>query len=472
MRIYFLGIAGTAMGNAALLFRAMGHQVMGCDQAIYPPMSDLLRDAGVEIMEGYDAERLRTLSPDLVVVGNAYSRGNVEVEYLLEARSVEFTSLPDALRRFVLSRRNNIVITGTHGKTTTTSLAAFLLAQAGVQPGYMIGGAPIDPERGWAVGREGGTFVIEGDEYDSAFFDKRSKFIHYQPRIVVLNNLEFDHADIFRDLQDVKRTFSHLLRLVPKSGFVLVNGDDENALSLTGLDWTTVFQIGTAHDADLRIENYQTTATGSRFDLVWQGALWASIEWGMTGLFNARNAAMASLAAALQSGGPHAVRGFDVSALRRFRGVKRRQQTRFSSETLTVIEDFGHHATAIRDTLIALRARYADTKIVAAFEPRSNTSRLELMRQPTIAALSNADVAYIGAVKSRNSSGVELMDTSSLAADLRVRGIEAQAFDSNEQLHASLSKLRRESAGSLLVVFFTNGSFGGVIDRFAAECEA
>ena len=473
MRIYFLGIAGTAMGNAALLLRSLGHEVLGSDQAIYPPMSDLLLGAGIEIMQGYDARRLQELAPDLVVVGNAYSRGNVEVEYLLESRSIPYTSLPDVMRRFVLGQRRNIVVTGTHGKTTTTSLTAYLLEQAGASPGYMIGGVPLDPERGWAAGQEGGLFAIEGDEYDSAFFDKRSKFIHYEPEIVILNNLEFDHADIFRDLQDVKRTFSHLLRLAPRRGYVLVNADDENALSLANVSWTKVLRVGTASDADLRIDEYETTATGSRFELYWQGKLWSRVEWGMTGLFNARNAAMASLASALGVVGREGVARFSLEALGRFRGVKRRQQVRFAGPGLTVIEDFGHHATAVRDSLLAFRGRYGKAaKLVAAFEPRSNTSRLEIMREPTIRALQEADVAYIGAVKSQNSVGVELMDTESLAQDLRQVGVEAEAFLSNEDLFAALERLRAESLEKPLVVaFFTNGSFGGVIDRFVASCE-
>jgi len=471
MRIYFLGIAGTAMGNAALLLRSLGHEVLGCDQAVYPPMSDLLGASGVEILQGYDAERLQELRPDLVVVGNAYSRGNEEVEYLLESQRFELLSLPEALRRFVLGGRRNIVVSGTHGKTTTTAIAAFLLEQAGEQPGYMIGGAPIDPPRGWAAGRPGGAFVIEGDEYDSAFFDKRSKFVHYQPRIVILNNLEFDHADIFRDLQDVKRSFSHLLRLLPRGGYLLVNGDDENALSLTGLDWTTVYQVGTAHDADLRIENYETTGDGSRFGLRWQGRLWAQVDWGMSGLFNVRNAAMAALAAALSKGGR--VVDFDLEALQRFRGVKRRQQLRHQSEKLIVVEDFAHHATAIGGTLAALRGRYADAKICACFEPRSNTSRLEIMRESTLDALRRADRAYLGAVKCRNAQGAPLMDTQSLAADLRSLGVEAEAFSSNaelgERLEAFLASLTRaDSADRWLLVFFSNGSFGGEIERFVS----
>ncbi len=457
------------MGNAALLLRAMGHEVMGCDQAVFPPMSTLLEEAGIEIMQGYSADRLRELDPDLVVVGNAYSRGNEEVEFLLQSRSIDYASLPEVILRHVLSKRRNIVITGTHGKTTTTALTSFLLEQANANPGYMIGGAPLDPEKGWSVGQDGGAFVIEGDEYDSAFFDKRSKFIHYLPNIVVLNNLEFDHADIFRDLQDVKRTFSHLLRLIPSNGYLLVNSDDENALSLSELDFTTVYRVGLSGNSDLCIGNYETTPLGSRFDLFWQGKLWQSVDWRLTGLFNARNAAMASLAAALsQTEDPL---GFDLKSLDGFRGVKRRQQIRVERKGLTVIEDFGHHATAVRDTLSALRSRFPDTKIVACFEPRSNTSRLEIMRAPTIEALSNADLAYIGAVKSGNSVGVELMDTSSLAADLREAGTEAKAFENNEDLYRALRSLAGTSDGKTLVIFFTNGSFGGVIDRFVSLCQ-
>ncbi|MBL4575942.1 MAG: Mur ligase, partial [Opitutaceae bacterium] len=222
MRIYFLGIAGTAMGNAALLLRSAGHEVLGADENVYPPMSDVLTEAKIAYFEGYDADRIDTLQPDLVVVGNALSRGNPEIERLLDKRDIPFESLPGVLNRFVLSQRRNIVISGTHGKTTTTSLTAFLLEKNGANPGFLIGGVPNDQATGTHLGAASAAFVIEGDEYDSAFFDKRSKFIHYAPHIAVLNNLEFDHADIFRDLADIKRTFSHFLRTVPSNGFVLL----------------------------------------------------------------------------------------------------------------------------------------------------------------------------------------------------------------------------------------------------------
>ncbi len=213
-------------------------------------------------------------------------------------------------------------MTGTHGKTTTTSLTAYLLEQSGANPGYLIGGAPIDPERGWNNGSVDAPFVIEGDEYDSAFFDKRSKFIHYAPHIVILNNLEFDHADIFRDLEDVKRSFEHLTRLIPRNGFLLVNGDDANALSLLPISWMRVIRVGVSEACELRIINYETNYEGSKFDLEWKNRIWLSVEWTMAGLFNARNAAMACLASALSVSGEDRVLDFQASGIDRFRGFK------------------------------------------------------------------------------------------------------------------------------------------------------
>lgn len=467
MRIYFLGVAGTAMGNAALLLRDQGHEVFGSDQAIYPPMSDLLREAGVSIMEGYSAERLAGLGVDLVVVGNAFSRGNEEVEFLLESRSIPFCSLPEALGRFALSGGNNIVVTGTHGKTTTTAMVAHLLIGAGVEPGYLIGGAPIDPPSGWANAGEGAPFVIEGDEYDSAFFDKRSKFIHYRPRIVVVNNLEFDHADIFRDLEDVKRTFSHLLRIVPRNGFVLINGDDANACSLLPIPWTQVVKVGVDSANDLRIVNFETLPDGSSFELYWKGERWLSVRWGLSGMFNARNAAMAYLAAALAAvyaeASPVTAK---LGSLESFRGVKRRQQERAQVGNIRIIEDFAHHPTAIEEMLRAYRERFDGARIVAAFEPRSNTSRLEIMRERMGKALSLADEVVVGPAKESSSPDVEIVDTAAMAMDLKGLGVEAIASASNDEAFDRLGRVV-DSAESreTVVVFLTNGSFGGIIGR-------
>lgn len=232
MRLYFMGICGTAMGHAALLARELRHEVCGADTGVYPPMSEVLKAAGVGVFEGYDAARLQLLRPDLVIVGNVITRGNPEMEWLLDTRSLPYTSLPAFLGESVLRHRRNLVVTGTHGKTTTAALTAFLLRAARGEPGWLIGGVPRDLPTGAAAGRPQAPFIIEGDEYDSAFFDKRSKFIHYWPWLVTINNIEFDHADIFHDLKDVGRAFAHLLKIVPRNGFALVNGDDANIAAL------------------------------------------------------------------------------------------------------------------------------------------------------------------------------------------------------------------------------------------------
>ena len=294
-----MGVCGTAMGNAALLLRSAGHEVTGADAGVYPPMSTVLADAGIVVHEGYDPGRLEALRPDLVVVGNAMTRGNPEVEWLLDARALPFRSLPDTLSEFVLARRNNIVVCGTHGKTTTTAIASFLLRENGRDPGFLIGGAPQDPPTGSCLGAESDPFVIEGDEYDSAFFDKRSKFIHYAPRIAVINNIEFDHADIFRDLADVQRAFAHMTRIVPRNGFIVLNGDDENIAALGPMEWTRVIRVGLGGGNDARIEDFSESPAGAAFRLTWKGRPGRASAGACPGLFNARNAAMAAVAGGL-----------------------------------------------------------------------------------------------------------------------------------------------------------------------------
>ena len=375
-----MGICGTAMGNAALLLREQGHDVCGADSGIYPPMSDVLAGAGIEIFEGYSAERLAQLQPDQIVIGNAMSRGNDEVEWVLNQSAVPYVSLPQLFHDTILPRRAPVVITGTHGKTTTSTLTAYLLEGEGCEPGWLIGGVPRDLPSGSRLG-QGAPFVIEGDEYDSAFFDKRSKFIHYRPRVAVIGNLEFDHADIFRDLEDVQRTFSHFLRIIPKRGYALVNGDDENIARLLPVDWTHVVRVGTGDDNDLCIRNFKDGRDGSSFELIWKGKLWATVCWAMHGLFNARNAAMASLAAAFAAGYSNPSQ-FSLAMLAYFRGVKRRQDVLHTGSRWTVIEDFAHHPTAVAGALEALRAAYPNRRIHACFEPRSNTCLLYTSPSP------------------------------------------------------------------------------------------
>jgi len=468
MKIYFMGLGGTAMGNAALLARAAGHDVSGADTGVYPPMSTVLSAAGIRWQEGYDAQRLENLAPDLVVVGNAMTRGNPEIEWLLAARAVPFTSLPAMLHDFVLSGRRNLVICGTHGKTTTTALAAFLLRSAGGDPGFLIGGVPQDPPMGNHLGTLTDPFVIEGDEYDSAFFDKRSKFIHYAPHIAVLNNLEFDHADIFRDLADVQRTFSHLVRIVPSNGFVVMNGDDTHLRALGGMPWTRVVRVGTGENCDARIADFVESAAGVSFTLLWRGATWGRITWSQTGLFNARNAAMAATAAGL-SLDPANPTVLSLQALEKFRGVKRRQEMLLRSPRLTVIEDFGHHPTALAETLQSFRARFPDAYVTAVFEPRSNTARTKVLQAGFMRALAQADEVYLGAVnRPEKLKDEERFDPEAVAENLETQGVEAYHAGTNTELLQILLKntLPSRIKQPRLIAFFTNGSFDGIIARY------
>jgi UDP-N-acetylmuramate: L-alanyl-gamma-D-glutamyl-meso-diaminopimelate ligase len=464
MRIYFMSICGTGMGNGALLMRALGHDVLGADQNTYPPMSDRLRESGVEILEGYDARRLEALRPDLVVVGNVNTRGNPEVEWLLENRGIRFVSLPELLASEILQKRQTIVVAGTHGKTTTTTLAAHLLKEAGLDAGYLIGGVPNDLPTGAHAGDPAAPFVIEGDEYDSAFFDKRSKFIHYCPNVLVLNNLEFDHADIFRDLEDVKRTFSHLIKLVPANGWILANSDDPALEDLLHINWAPVLRVGMGDRADLRISNFEESASGSAFDLSFKGEHWARVSWPVWGLFNARNAAMAALASALASGTEP--RQFPLDALGRFRGVKRRQETLLDSPQLTLMMDFAHHPTAVRQTLQSLRGRFPGRRLVMCFEARSNTACRNIHETAFELAFDEADEVHLGAVfrPERYADG-DRIDLSAMATRL---GKKARAYASNSELEAGL-QATLGAPQNTVIVFLSNGSFDGIPQRLAAS---
>ena len=464
MRIYFMGICGTAMGNAALLVKEQGHEVLGCDAVVYPPMSDVLADAGIEVLDGFDAARLAALKPEQVVVGNAMSRGNPEVEWLLDQSEITYVSLPELFHDTVLPKRCPVVITGTHGKTTTSTITAYLLERSGAKPGWLIGGVPNDLPGGAKLG-EGKAFVIEGDEYDSAFFDKRSKFIHYRPQIAILNNLEFDHADIFRDLEDVQRSFRHFLRVIPASGYALVNGDDPNIAALLPAPWTQVVRVGVGEDNDLQITNFQDAPEGAQFDLVWKDEHWAHVAWPQHGLFNARNAAMAALSAALASDHQDP-RDFDLSTLADFQGVRRRQDVLHSDDSWTIVEDFAHHPTAVAGAIEALRAAYPDRMMTVCFEPRSNTAASARFQSEFQTALLGADRVYLGAVHRADSMRPEeRLDTSMMASALP----DAMAFNDNQSLLETL-KMGVSDEAHGLIVFLTNGSFDGLPHSLAATC--
>lgn len=456
------------MGNVALMLRECGHQVSGADTGIYPPMSDLLRNAGVEILDGWDPQRLAALKPDRVVVGNAISRGNSEIEWLLESRALPMVSLPGLLSEALLSDRKSIVITGTHGKTTTSALTAFLLREHRADPGWLIGGVPRDLPGGAHASAPGRPFVIEGDEYDSAFFDKRSKFVHYQPRILVLNNLEFDHGDIFRDLADIQRSFSHVIRLVPRNGFILYNGDDENLKSLVPVDWCPCYSVGVGKENDLRIELFKESNEGARFRLRWRGTIWAEVNYPLSGLYNARNTAMALLATGLAIKPEDPFCAVEVGTLAGYQGVKRRQESLYHDQQLTVLEDFAHHPTAVSQVLESLRSRFPKHRLIACFEPRSNTAATNTFQNRFTDALAHADMVFLGPVfrGERYADHVRL-DTAGMAEELKQRGVRGQAFSDFDGLLSELHRATKpQSEPARCVVFFTNGGFGGIQHQF------
>ena len=480
MRVFFIGVCGTAMGNAAVLLKKMGHEVAGSDNGVYPPMSDVLKSAGVDLFEGYAENEMLNWQPDRVVVGNAVSRGNSQVEYLLRSRKIPFVSLPQLIGEDLIANRPAVVVAGTHGKTTTTSLTSFALAQAGVTPGYLIGGVPLDLPSGNELGTDSSPFVIEGDEYDSAFFDKRSKFIHYRPKILILNNLEFDHGDIFRDLLDISRSFSHLLRIVPSDGYVLINGDDPNLKELSDEPWTSTINVGLSEGNGLQITEFSEDSKGSRFGLVWKGNKVMQIDWQMHGLFNARNLAMATLASVLMQNIESGERmnnpdfnPFAFATLPDFSsctGVKRRQEILHESEKLIILSDFAHHPTAITGAIESLRARWPDREIIACFEPRSNTAVTNIFESRFVEALALADVALLGAIyRAEKIPPENRIDPQNMIIRINELGKKGHAFESNQNLERFL--MSSEFSNPSLVVFFSNGSFDGVIDRFTDSFE-
>jgi UDP-N-acetylmuramate: L-alanyl-gamma-D-glutamyl-meso-diaminopimelate ligase len=464
MHLYFMGIGGTAMGSVAILLQRKGHRISGADLNLYPPMSTCLETAGIHCFEGYDEKRLEALKPDLVVVGNVIGRGNAEAEWLLETRAIPFISLPELIGKELIGKRPSIVVSGTHGKTTTTALAAHLLRENGQQPGYLIAGVPLNGESS-ADGAGHAPFVIEGDEYDSAFFDKRSKFIHYLPRTLLINNLEFDHGDIFRDLEDIRRSFSHLLRLVPRNGHVLVNADDATLVQWVCREaHARVWKIGFSENADLRIVAFEEHGIESSFELQLEGRPWLNVQWGLAASYNARNAAMAAWASALQIC-PQDPAAVHIKGFESFRGVMRRQQVRLQQGDRMLIEDFGHHPTAIRETVQSFRNRFPRHLLFCAFEPRSNTSRSAVFQSLWPDAFAAADAVWIGAIhRAHLLSTDQCLDRGRLCRDLAERGVHAQSFDDHKVLLDDLLKqLPFDPQAPVLLLFFSNGSFDGIV---------
>jgi len=440
MHVHILGIGGTFMAGVALLARAAGHTVTGSDAGLYPPMSTQLAEAGIDVMDGYSADHLKP-APDQVIIGNAMSRGNPAVEYTLDA-GLDYISGPQWLAENVLRSRWVLAVAGTHGKTTTASMLAYVLEQAGMAPGYLIGGIAADLGQSAAMG-ESDFFVVEADEYDTAFFDKRSKFVHYRPRTVVLNNLEFDHADIFDDLEAIKRQFHHLVRTVPGNGQILHNAADPELDDVLQRGcWTPTVGFAGAQ-ADWQAQ--ALCADASRLLIRHMGEDVGELHWTLTGAHNAANA-LAAIAAARHVG---VMPAQAVEALSGFAGVKRRMELRGTPGGIRVFDDFAHHPTAIRTTLAGLRAGQDTGRVLAVFEPRSNTMRRGVHAQTLAASFADADHVFV--------YDADLdWDTAAVFEPL------GEALTRSSDLDALVADVVAMAAPGDSVVVMSNGGFGGI----------
>ncbi|QEY61162.1 UDP-N-acetylmuramate:L-alanyl-gamma-D-glutamyl-meso-diaminopimelate ligase [Metapseudomonas lalkuanensis] len=449
MHIHILGICGTFMGSLAVLAKELGHRVTGSDANVYPPMSTQLEAQGIELMQGYEPAHLDP-APDLVVVGNALSRGNPAVEYVLN-KGLPYVSGPQWLADHVLQGRWVLAVAGTHGKTTTTSMLAWVLEHAGMSPGFLIGGVP---QNFGVSARLGGTpfFVVEADEYDSAFFDKRSKFVHYRPRTAILNNLEFDHADIFPDLAAIERQFHHLVRTIPGEGLV-IHPTSETALKrvLEMGCWTPVQTTGEGGQWQARL----LAEDGSRFEVLFEGAVAGTVDWELTGQHNVANA-LATLAAARHVG---VVPELGVAALSAFKSVKRRMEKVAEVNGVTIYDDFAHHPTAIATTLDGLRKRVGDAPVVAVIEPRSNSMKLGAHRDGLPDSVKLADQVFWYAPPNLGWD---------LAATAMACPVPAQVCTSLESIIAEVKALARPGTQ---VVIMSNGGFGGLHGKLAKALE-
>ena len=450
MHIHILGICGTFMGGLAALAREAGHKVTGCDANVYPPMSDQLRALGIELIEGFGAEQ-RALKPDVYVVGNVVTRGNPLMEAVLDAGE-RYTSGPQWLAEHVLPDRHVLAVAGTHGKTTTTSMLAWMLESAGLQPGFLVGGVPLNFGVSARLG-QGKAFVIEADEYDTAFFDKRSKFVHYRPRTAILNNLELDHADIFADLAAIETQFHHLVRTVPASGRLVVNAREESLQRVLARGcWSEVQRFGTRKE-----EPGGLRARGEPHDFdVLRGSLKiAHVDWPLLGEHNQLNA-LAALAAAEHVGvAPEAA----AASLAGFQNVRRRLELRGEAGGVRVYDDFAHHPTAMRSTIDGLRRKVGLQRILAVFEPRSNTMKLGAMKEQLPWALEEADLSFC----LQGDYGW------SAAEALAPLGEQALVADAVDKLVALVVRAARPGDH---VLCMSNGGFGGIHGKLLTALQA
>ena len=463
MRFHFVGICGTGMATLAAMLQARGHEVQGSDHGVYPPMSDFLAERGIRVFDGYDAARIAG-DLDVVIVGNAISRGNAELEEILD-RKIRYLSLPEAIREHFLWRARSIVIAGTHGKTTTTALSGWLLTAGRLDPSVLIGGIAVNFEGSFRLG-SGRDFVIEGDEYDSAFFDKSAKFLKYLPDIVVVGNLEYDHADIYPDMDALRTAFRRLVNLVPRHGKLLLGADSEEARGLAALARSPVETFGLAADADWRAANLQPAGNGTRFELSHAGEALGHFEIPLAGPHNVRNA-LAAMAVGQAAGlTPDMMR----EGLATFRGVRRRLELRGVAGGVSVYDDFAHHPTAIFETLRAVKSAHPDRRIWAVFEPRSATSCRRVFQDDFARAFvdSGADEIVLAAVFRSTLPEEQRLSVSQLVEDIRRAGRHARHIP---QVRDIVETVATEARDGDVVVIMSNGGFDGIHEKLLRRLE-
>ncbi len=441
------------MGSLAAMLKERGYRITGSDDHLYPPMSTFLEEVGIEVKEGFAAANLHQ-RPDLVVIGNAVSRGNPEVEATLNSR-IPYLSLPEVVRDFFIREKRSMVITGTHGKTTTTALTAHLLSHAGLDPSFLIGGLARNFRRSYHLGK-GVFFVVEGDEYDSAFFAKTAKFFFYLPEVLVVNNIEFDHADIYTDLYEIEKAFRQLINLVPQNGLLLANGDDPVVAAVTPASFAPVRTFGLKEGVFWQASQIEVAGKNSRFTVRRQGELWGHFELPMAGAHNVRNA-LAAIGVGVQAG--ISVNQLQAG-LRTFKGVVRRQQLLGEIDDIVLIDDFAHHPTAVSQTLQGLRLSYPEARLWAVFEPASATNARAIFTERYVESFSAADLLLIAKVpRPERASRDAPMDPRSLAMQIRQQGRVAHYIPEVPQIIDHLLKALRPGD---VVVFMSNAGFGDV----------
>jgi UDP-N-acetylmuramate: L-alanyl-gamma-D-glutamyl-meso-diaminopimelate ligase len=454
--IHIMGVCGTGMGSLAGMLKDSGYVITGSDENVYPPMSDFLAACNIKVKIGYAAENLKP-RPDLVVVGNTIRKTNPEALALAEL-GIPYVSFPQTLAHYFLAGKTSLVITGTHGKTTTSSLLATLLHKAGQTPGFMVGGLVQAFGRNYNIGTSP-YFVVEGDEYDTAFFDKGPKFLHYQPNIAIITSIEFDHADIYTDLEAIKRSFAKLVAIMPDDGFLIACFDDPIVREITAEAKCRVIEYGTGPDLDWTIKKLKVCPKGTFFEAIHHGKLYSSCKNPMPGRHNALNAL--AVIAVLER------LGFDAKSitdsLGTFEGVRRRQEVRGIVNDITVIDDFAHHPTAVRETLGALRQAYEGHRLVAVFEPRTNTSRRQIFQKDYVKSFDQADRVVIREpVPLVNFPEDQLFSSSQLATDLNARGIAAVSFVNTDDI---LNHLPNMLIPGDVVAILSNGGFDNIHTR-------